>query len=85
MLSDGTFYGVATPPYVVSHLLDVPGLPLLHHNASNRSSLAAGHAVLRELDQRLARDRTEIEQEVTRARDPFGMHNVFTLRFLIMS
>lgn len=84
MLADGTIYGVATPPYVVSHLLDIPGLPLLHPNASNRSSLAAGHAVLRELDQRLQRDRTEIEREVTRARDPFGTSVLCTSRFLII-
>lgn len=62
---------MVTPSYVVSHLLDVPGLPLLHSAGLNRTALAAGHAILQEYDRRLARDKAEFEVVGVPNQNPF--------------
>ncbi|KAK4698419.1 transmembrane E3 ubiquitin-protein ligase, partial [Phenoliferia sp. Uapishka_3] len=61
-LSKGTFYAFATPSTLpTTYAFEVPGLPLYSpSSSSNNSAIAAGHAILHEVDRRIARDRLEL-------------------------
>ncbi|KAL8293462.1 hypothetical protein RQP46_000163 [Phenoliferia psychrophenolica] len=63
-LSLGTFYAFATPTTLpTTYAFEVPGLPLFDDPPTSFSSLsatAAGHAILHEVDRRIARDKAEL-------------------------
>ncbi|KAK4055811.1 hypothetical protein OIO90_003064 [Microbotryomycetes sp. JL221] len=63
-LAQGTVYGFVTPTWARSHLFDAVGLPAYDASAkANLSTIAAGHAVLKEVDRRIVRDKEEIQDE----------------------
>ncbi|KAM0746763.1 hypothetical protein T439DRAFT_329459 [Meredithblackwellia eburnea MCA 4105] len=65
LLSQGTFFAYASPQTVTTtYAYEVPGLPLYdleHHPNANYTAQAAGRAILREVDRRIARDRAELD------------------------